>query len=259
MPSSQQFLFEPEKPLVTRLGKHFFKTIPKEAGVYLMKNAAGKIVYVGKAKNLRQRLRSYRVANPERLSRRHLRLLQQVTSIEFNLCADETAALKHEAKLIRELKPKFNRAGVWQGKPQFLIWRFTGLTVEFSIQETPRHGWERFGPFGAYAPRLKSVLVRMFWLAMNPDKRIQQMPCGWMQDRLPDVVEIECAALDEPRVFLEAAFWGEAAMFLNWCVQTSNPDRPLFERTVIARDFEELEEFFEKAKSRGKNGQRMLI
>lgn len=98
-----------------------------------MRDAQGQIVYVGKAKDLRQRLRSYRVANPERMGRRHLRLLQQVTRIEFDLCPNETVALKHEAKLIRELKPKFNRAGVWQGKPQFLVWRFSEQAIEFGV------------------------------------------------------------------------------------------------------------------------------
>jgi predicted GIY-YIG superfamily endonuclease len=137
MSSSQPFLFAPEKPLVKRLGKRFFKKIPQQAGVYKMHDAEGKIVYIGKAKNLKQRLQDYRVANPERMSRRHLRLLQEVTRIEFDLCLNESAALKHEAKLIRELKPKFNKAGVWQGKPQFLVWRFTEQAIEFSVQETP--------------------------------------------------------------------------------------------------------------------------
>ena len=96
MPSGQQFLFAPEKPLVKRLGKKFFRKIPKHAGVYEMRDAQDNIVCVGKAKDLRQRLRSYRVANPERMGRRQLRLLQQVTRIEFDLCPNETAAIKHD-------------------------------------------------------------------------------------------------------------------------------------------------------------------
>ena len=49
----------------------------------------------------------------------------------------EQAALKQEAKLIRELRPKFNRAGVWPGKPQFLVWRFQENTLVLATQETP--------------------------------------------------------------------------------------------------------------------------
>src|SRR6476619_2328494 len=112
MSARQQFLFPPERPIVERLGADFFRNLPPCPGVYKMHDASGEIIYIGKARNLRQRLRSYRVANPETLSRRHLRLLQRIARIELELCEDESAALKHEATLIRSHRPKFNRAGV---------------------------------------------------------------------------------------------------------------------------------------------------
>lgn len=246
MPSGQQFLFAPEKPLVKRLGKRFFRKVPKQAGVYKMRDARNNIVYVGKAKNLRQRLRSYRVANPERLGRRHLRLLQQVTRIEFDLCPNESAALKHEARLIRELKPKFNRAGVWQGKPRFLVWRFAERSLEFSVHEIPLAGWERFGSLGAYAPRLRAVLVRLLWLAMKPGRSFHQMPPGWSQGRMGDRVEIDCGRqTEEVRAALANAFWGDPALFMNWLAKL-NTERPAFERTAITKDLEELQEFFDQ-------------
>ncbi len=74
-------------------------------------------VYVGKARNLRRRLGSYRVANPERLPRRIIRLLHQVRRIEWDVCASEVAAREREALLICVLQPRFNRAGqVWAGR-----------------------------------------------------------------------------------------------------------------------------------------------
>ena len=50
MPSSQQFLFAPESPLVERLGQRFFRNIPEQAGVYKMRDGQDNVVYVGKAK-----------------------------------------------------------------------------------------------------------------------------------------------------------------------------------------------------------------
>ena len=70
------------------------------------------VLYVGKARNLRRRLCSYRVANPERLPRRIIRLLHQVTRIEFDTCPTEDLAWYREEMLITVLGPKFNRAGV---------------------------------------------------------------------------------------------------------------------------------------------------
>ncbi len=78
MAAGQQWLFAPAKPLVERLGRKFFRKVPARPGVYLMRDASGDVVYVGKAKNLRQRLRSYRVANPERMPRRHLRMVREI-------------------------------------------------------------------------------------------------------------------------------------------------------------------------------------
>ena len=56
-----------------RLGLAFFRQAPEKPGVYLMCDGANTVLYVGKAKNLRKRLASYRVANPDRLPCRHLR------------------------------------------------------------------------------------------------------------------------------------------------------------------------------------------
>src|SRR5688572_29679604 len=72
------------------------------------------VLYVGKARNLRKRLSSYRVANSERLPRRIIRLLHRVTRIEFDVCATEEAAIHREELLICVLNPRFNGAGkVW--------------------------------------------------------------------------------------------------------------------------------------------------
>lgn len=261
MALSQQLLFAPEKPLVKRLGKKFFRKIPRQAGVYKMHDAVGRIVYVGKAKDLRQRLASYRVAHPERLGRRHLRLLQTPTGIEFDLCANESAALKHEAKLIRELKPKFNRAGVWPGRPQFLAWRGGRGWLELTVQETPLIGWERFGSLGAYAPRLRAVLARLLWRAMNASAGSERMPRGWMQNRLPELARIECAErLAEVQAILTQVFWGSAALFLNWLAHALNRECAGFERAAIARDVEELQVFFEQqARPQKKTAQMALL
>ena len=114
MAAGQLWLFPPPRPLVERLGKDFFRQLPERPGVYLMCGWEEGVLYVGRAKNLRRRLTSYRVANPERLPRRLVRLLHRVTRIEFDECADDAAARAREEMLICVLAPRFNRAGkVW--------------------------------------------------------------------------------------------------------------------------------------------------
>lgn len=114
MAATQLWLFPPPRPLVERLGREFFRTLPEKPGVYFLAGEQSGVLYVGKAKNLRKRLASYRVANPERLPRRLIRLLHQTRRIEFDLCASEDQATLREEELIGALLPRFNRAGkVW--------------------------------------------------------------------------------------------------------------------------------------------------
>src|SRR5215469_12200296 len=123
---AQALLFPDPRPLDQRLGKTFFRKAPRRPGVYLMKDTDDNVLYVGKARDLKQRLNNYRVANPDRMPRRHLRMVREVTHIEFQFCPNEAAALRHESKLLRSLKTRFNRAGVWPGKTRFIVWRMKG-------------------------------------------------------------------------------------------------------------------------------------
>jgi len=111
MSAGQLWLFPPPAPLVERLGEEFFRALPSSPGVYLMCGEGSGVLYVGKARNLRKRLSSYRVANPERFPRRMIRLLHRVTRIEWDECLSEAAARHREEELICVLMPKFNAAG----------------------------------------------------------------------------------------------------------------------------------------------------
>src|SRR5882672_9520959 len=136
----QLLLFPDPRPLVERFGSDFFRHAPECAGIYLMRDTAGAVLYVGKAKNLRKRLGSYRVANPERLKRRQLRLLQAVARVELQECADETSALARESELLLSLRPRFNRAGTWPQTPRFLTWRVKSEGLELAVMTQVEEG-----------------------------------------------------------------------------------------------------------------------
>ena len=80
--------------------------IPKSPGVYRMLNHKGDILYVGKAKNLPNRLKSY-VSEKNHIIRTE-RMLSQTFNIEITTTANESEALLLEANLIKKFKPKFN-------------------------------------------------------------------------------------------------------------------------------------------------------
>ncbi len=82
------------------------KEIPVSAGVYLYKDSAGKTIYIGKAKNLRSRVRSYFQARP--FDRKTDALLKQIADVEFIVTDNEVEALILEATLTKKHKPRYN-------------------------------------------------------------------------------------------------------------------------------------------------------
>src|SRR3954465_7498815 len=83
--------------------------LPESPGVYLWKDAEGVVLYVGKAKRLRSRVRSY-LATDHRESVKTRALMQQVEALDTILVPTEAHALVLEANLIKEYKPRFNIA-----------------------------------------------------------------------------------------------------------------------------------------------------
>ena len=94
----------------SEIGKEVIKKelslIPKMPGVYRMLNDQGDILYVGKAKNLPNRLKSY-VAEKNHIIRTE-RMLSQTRKLEITTTSNESEALLLEANLIKKHKPKFN-------------------------------------------------------------------------------------------------------------------------------------------------------
>ena len=92
------------------IGKEVIKKelplVPKLPGVYRMLNSKGDILYVGKAKNLPNRLKSY-VSEKNHIIRTE-RMLSQTKSLEITTTSNESEALLLEANLIKKFKPKFN-------------------------------------------------------------------------------------------------------------------------------------------------------
>ena len=84
-----------------------YKNIPDNPGVYLMKNEKDKIIYVGKAKNLRNRVSSY-FKNINSHNAKTLELVKNISDIEFFICKTEVEALILENNLIKKNKPKYN-------------------------------------------------------------------------------------------------------------------------------------------------------
>jgi len=96
---------QPEKPSADLRIK--LQRLPDAPGVYLHKDRQGRVIYVGKAKRLSQRVRSYFQSGGERDPKTE-QLVRQVRDLDFIATTTETEALVLESQLIKEYRPRFN-------------------------------------------------------------------------------------------------------------------------------------------------------
>ncbi len=129
------------------------RTFPTSPGVYLMKDAQGRVVYVGKAKNLRSRAGSY-FQKPAELDRRIKDWIGEVVDVDFLAADSEVDALLMEARLIKDIQPIHN-ADLKDDKSFPYLQITTGEDfprVNFTREPLDR-GVKLYGPF----PRAKSL------------------------------------------------------------------------------------------------------
>lgn len=156
---------------------------PTEPGVYLMKNASGVVIYVGKAKNLKQRLKQYFI--PGRDERPMIPfLVSEVTAIDTIIAPNEKEALLLENTLIKKHQPKFN--AVLKDDKTFISlminpkerWPVVKL---IRYKGKPKKDGLYFGPYtNAFAARQTyDLLNRIFPLRQCSDEELKRRtrPC----------------------------------------------------------------------------------
>ena len=89
------------------------RSLPENPGCYLMKNSEGTVIYVGKAKSLKNRVKSYFRFSPTlapalNLSQRITQMVSQIAQMRYIVVESESDALILENALIKQLKPKYN-------------------------------------------------------------------------------------------------------------------------------------------------------
>lgn len=97
-----------EQNLPPNLPKSAIEQLPEKPGVYYFHNEKGKVVYIGKAKDLLKRVKSHFTGN--KITKQRQDFLRDIYSISFELCATELMALVMEAIVIKSTWPKYNRA-----------------------------------------------------------------------------------------------------------------------------------------------------
>jgi len=125
------------------------KQLPASPGVYLLKDAAGNILYVGKAANLRHRIRSYFGAG-QKLSPKLQRMVARVSELDFFVTSSEQEALILECNLIKRHRPRYNvRLKDDKTFPYLKIGLNEDWPGVYVTRRLEENGGRYFGPFAS--------------------------------------------------------------------------------------------------------------
>lgn len=160
-----------------KFGAELLPALPTSAGVYLFKDEAGTVLYVGKAKNIRRRLQSYRNASGRKVHRKMRRLVREASALDVRLQQSEEAALLLENELIRTLRPAFNVEGAFTFLyPAMGVARTGPVTLLCFTTDTDAFDSLGLQWFGSYRSRVRAkeafdALVALLALLGHVEKR----------------------------------------------------------------------------------------
>ena len=192
-------LFNLSPFLEEKLCNKVFYELPKSPGIYRFYDDRGKLLYIGKAKNLRKRLFSYKRIRPGNASRKVSSLLSKIATIEFDETATEQEAFLCENRLIREHRPEFNHANKATETYYFILTGRSDNNLHFRLTMNPDTTFRQkdsqslfrgvedpdnppetkiYGCFKGHNPVRRSLgaLLQLLWLADNQSANPLQLP-----------------------------------------------------------------------------------
>lgn len=205
------------------------KEIPTEPGVYLMRDSSDRILYIGKAKKLRVRVRSY-FRESQKLSDRIAMMVRQVAEIEFIVTDTEAEALALEANLVKQHQPYFNVLLKDDKKYPYILITWSEEYPRIFITRNRRLAKEKdkyYGPFvdaGALRTTLR-LAKRLFPMRQRQQPLFKDRPClNYDMGRCPGVCQQLITPEDYRKTIQKIAmvFQGRAEELIDILSETMN-------------------------------------
>jgi excinuclease ABC subunit C len=215
------------------------RTLPTQPGVYLYKNAEGEVIYVGKAKNLRSRVRSYLLIASQANAKTGS-LMREAVDLDYILVANEHEALALENNLIKQRKPRFNIL-LRDDK----TYPFVKLTLNerfpkvFVTRRLRKDGAAYYGPYfpGNLAYRVVELIHRSFLLPSCKVDLSRYHPRACLQYYIHRCLGPCVEGLTTPDAYKEAV--RDAQLFLEG--RQAELERALTQRMMAAAEAQRFE------------------
>jgi len=173
----------------TALDQHIraiLRQLPSTPGVYLMKDAGGRVLYVGKAQSLRSRVRSYWQKDSPSADHHLIRsVIDRVAEVEYTITDSVSEALLLEANLIKRYRPRFNvRLKDDKSYPYIKVTNGDDFPRIERTRKLPQDGSRYFGPYASASSVDETLkLLRKIFpfrtcnLDIPDGKRVLERPC----------------------------------------------------------------------------------
>ncbi len=166
-----------------KFGKTLFGTLPDLPGIYRFFDEEGKLIYVGKAKNLRRRIGQYRNVKRSRRHAKMRKILSEARRLEHEICATEADALLSENRWIQTHRPKWNVSGAFSFLyPMLGVFMREG--VLYLCYTTTPTDYPEFSLHGAFRSRERTkegffALTELLRCVGHPVSSRQLLKCGF--------------------------------------------------------------------------------
>jgi excinuclease ABC subunit C len=215
------------------------RTLPTQPGVYLYKNADGDVIYVGKAKSLRARVRSY-LLEASQANAKTGSLMREAVDIDYILVANEHEALALENNLIKQRKPRFNIL-LRDDKtyPYVKLTLADRFPKVFVTRRLRKDGSAYYGPYfpGNLAYRVVELIHRSFLLPSCKVDLSRYHPRACLQYYIHRCLGPCVEGLTTPEAYKEAV--RDAQLFLEG--RHAELERTLTARMMAAAEAEQFE------------------
>ncbi|MEX0945244.1 MAG: nucleotide excision repair endonuclease [Balneolaceae bacterium] len=260
MPQSYPQLIPSEPLLENRISKEWFSYLPKKPGVYRFYDDAGLLLYVGKAKNLRNRLFSYKRAKSGQVSSKVSKLIARISTIELDITDSELDALLMENRLIRQNRPEYNRINKETETYYFVYFKPGVEGLEFRLamrihDETDPNNWYGCLKGHASVRRAMGCLLRFLWMTEHTVVDPMHLPVQLTRNLTPMRFYLawgENSVINETNGFALVQKWlmGESCELLDWFAvhldYSQKPDRPIFQNLHFEYQLECLKWYYDR-------------
>jgi excinuclease ABC subunit C len=215
------------------------RTLPTQPGVYLYKNVEGEVIYVGKAKSLRARVRSY-LLEASQANAKTGSLMREAVDIDYILVANEHEALALENNLIKQRKPRFNIL-LRDDKtyPYVKLTLADRFPKVFVTRRLRKDGSAYYGPYfpGNLAYRVAELIHRCFLLPSCKVDLSRYHPRACLQYYIHRCLGPCVEGLTTPEIYKDAV--RDAQLFLEG--RHAELERTLNARMMAAAEAEQFE------------------